>query len=131
MSVAISEYELSQFTGTEKYYRHWTMRKSFAYTEGIHYLVKNGAAWLVDVITSHQMNPKLKKGDLREFQLWELKVQNNKGVVTCKSDDGKKPVITQNIEYTDFPLDEITIYVELGSLDGETECLIAMLPSER
>lgn len=125
----LTEQTLHRFTGTENYYRHW-MRK-LVYTDGLHYLEKNGAAWLLDVIASHQLDPKLNKGNLKDFQLWELKVKDSKGIVTCKEDSDKPAAVTQEIEYTDFPLESIKIFVELGSLDGVNECKIAMLPSER
>ena len=86
---------------------------------------------MLDVIASHQLKPDLNTGDLRDFQLWELKVKDGTGVVTCKADSDKKPVVTQKIEFTDFPLDSIEIFVEMGSIDGINECKIAMLPSER
>jgi len=114
--------DLGQFTGSEQWYRHFL--RGLIYTDGIHYLVENGAAWLVDAIASHQMSKKL-VGPLRDFQLWELKVKNGKAVLTCKADSDQKPVITQRIEYTDFPMEHITIYVERG------EHLTMMLPSER
>lgn len=120
---------LAQFTGSEKFYRHWMSK--LIYTQGLHYLEENGAAWLLDVIASYQLKPALNTGDLRDFQLWELKVKDGKGVVTCKADSDKPPVVTQKIEFTDFPLDSIKIFVEMGSIDGINECKIAMLPSER
>lgn len=123
MSV-ITESDLRQFHGTEQWFQHWT--RALIYTEGIHYLEQNGAGWLVDAIASYQLDPKLNKGDLRDFQLWELKVKDNTGVLTCRADSGVKPVVTQNFEYTDFPLAEITLYVEAGEAGR-----VLMLTSER
>lgn len=116
--------DLGQFTGSETFYRHWT--RKLIYTEGIHYLM-DGAAWLVDAIASYQFDPKLFRTDLREFQLWELKVDLEKhtAVLTCKADSDRAAVVTQHIEFTDFPMEEITLYVERG------EHLTLMLPSER
>jgi len=114
--------DLGQFTGSETFYRHWT--RKLIYTDGIHYVVENGAAWLVDAIASYQFDPSLSRGDLREFQLWTLKVADNVGVLTCQVDSNAPAVITQHIEYTDFPMPEITLYVERG------EHLTLLLPSE-
>ena len=126
----ITAENLLHFTGTEHHYRHWT--KALIFTDGIHYLEENGAAWLLDVIASHQMNAKLKKGQLADFQVWELKVNPDKtAVVTCRADSKVPPAITQKIEYTDFPLDGIKLWVETGSIDGINTCKILMLPSER
>jgi len=128
----IIESDLNQFNGTESYYRHWT--RKLVYTDGIHYLESNGAGWLVDAIASHQLNPKLNKGDLADFQLWELTVEatakGRKATLTCRADSDVKPVVTQEIEYTDFPLPSIKLYVEAGAV-GDTACKVLMLPSER
>lgn len=115
---------LDQFQGTEKYYRHWT--RKLIYTDGIHFLTENGAAWLVDAVASYQHRPKLNTGDLAVFQLWELKVSGSKAVLTCKADTGVRAVVTQRIEYTDFPLPYIKLYVENGGMGR-----VLMLPSER
>jgi hypothetical protein len=44
-------------------------------------------------------------------------------------------IVRQEIETTDFPLDEITFYVErggYGTCEADwTPCLVLMLPSER
>ena len=68
--------------------------------------------WLVDAIASYQGTRALKTDMLKDFQIWILKVDREakKGVLTCIADDGWPPAITQEIEYTDFPLDEITLW---------------------
>lgn len=120
----ITEANLRQFFGTEQYFRHWT--GALIYTDGIKFLADNGASWLVDAIASYQFDPKLKVGDLRDFQLWELKrTTGNAAVLTCKADSNKNPAVMQEIEFTDFPLKEIKLYVERG------ERMTLMLPSER
>lgn len=120
----ITEANLANFYGSEQFYRHWTRR--LIYTEGVHFLEQNGAGWLVDAIASHQLNPKLNEGDLRDFQVWELKLNGKGGcTLTCKADSDKPNVVTQEIEYTDFPLDNFTLWVERG------EEMTLMLPSER
>jgi hypothetical protein len=120
--------ELRQFIGSERWFRHWL--GGLVYTEGVHYLTENGAAWLVDAIASHQKG-KLLKGELREFQLWTLEVNGSKAVLTCKADSDRKPAVTQKIEYTDFPEGKIELYLELGSVDGVNEHRVLMLTSER
>ena len=51
METTISESDLSQFIGTENYYRHWTGHG--VYTDGVKYLAeKAGAYWLIDAILS-------------------------------------------------------------------------------
>jgi len=128
MSATIDISELGHFTGSERWFRHWTGAVHF--TEGVHYLVEHGAAWLVDAIASHQTG-KLLKGDLREFQIWTLEAKGQKAVLTCKADSDRKPAVTQNIEFTDFPDGTVTLYLELGSIDGINEHRVLILTSER
>jgi hypothetical protein len=80
--------------------------------------------WLIDAIASHQ--PKVNKiSRLREFQLWFLHLGNahefikptghNAGVSTCWGDTPTpetKPVIIQQIPFTDFSLPEIKLYLQ-------------------
>jgi hypothetical protein len=47
------------------------------------------------------------------------------------ADDGNEhELVRQEIEYTDFPLEAVTLYLVYGSLDGVTPCWILMLPNE-
>ncbi len=56
-----------------------------------------------------------------KFQLWTLSVHESKGVLTMRADFDQPPTITQEIPFTDFPLDEIRFYVCDGTM---------MLPGE-
>lgn len=123
----LTQFDLDQFRGGDEKYAHWLRRLVF--TEGVHYMANRaGAFWLIDIIASYQIHKKVKSNKrLQEFQLWELKVKTDKdgrksAVVTLREDTGEPVVIRQKIEYTDFPLDYIKLYVE-----GDT----LMLPSER
>ena len=77
-----------------------------------------GAYWLLDVVGSYQLDPKLDKA----FQVWTLTVdlEHSKGVVRGYND--AELIITQEIEYTDFPLEEIKLFL----MDG-----VILLPNER
>lgn len=111
------EAALPQFTGTTAYYRHFT---NLLYTEGVHFLAEAaGAYWLIDLIASWQ--PKaIKDSSLAEFQLWRLEVEESRAVAICYRDTDDE-AFRQVIEFTDFPLREISLYVEGGVL---------LLPSE-
>ena len=90
---------------------------------------RNGAYWIMDAIASHQ--PKALKNEmLREIQFWALEVTEKDGrksaTLTCRTDSGEKPVITQKIEYTDFDLPKIDLWVE--PLDEKT--YVILLPNE-
>lgn len=121
--------QLNQFSGTDTWYRHFT--KCLTYTEGVKYMADvGGAHWLIDAIASHQ--PKARRNaSLRDFQLWTLSVKDGKAVLTCQEDAGVPPAITQQIEHTDFPLEEVKLYCERGSIDGINESYVLMLPGER
>lgn len=129
MTLADKQDTLAHFCGTENWYQYSPLFRNIILTDGTWFVAenggRNGAFWLFDAIASHQ--PKVQKNQrLREFQLWELKVSDNKAVLTCKEDSGEKPVLTQKISYTDFDLPEIKFYVEpMG--DGKY-CIL--LPSE-
>jgi hypothetical protein len=110
---------LRQFIGTTQHYAHWTSRITF--TIGVHFLAeKAGAYWLIDLIASHQ-DRRLSK---EEFQIWTLTVNRDKrpiAVSTCQADTGEPVLRRQLIEYTDFPMPTIKLWLIKGVL---------MLPSE-
>ena len=103
----ITQQALDGFYGTSQWYRHIFGR--LIYTDGIHFLTENGAAWLVDAIASYQ-GAKLDK-QTEGFQLWKLKVTDGSAILTCQADSNTPNLVRQKIPYTDFPLAEITLYV--------------------
>lgn len=114
---------LDMFCGTEEYHRVQKVGQKPVYaTDGIKYLCEKGACyWLMDLIVSHQFNPNVRK---EEFQVWTLTVKDDKA--TAKCDDGNGHILaTQQIQYTDFPLSEIKIYLQC-----DDEKIVIMLPSE-
>lgn len=115
---------LSNFWGSASFFRSW-MSRSLIYTEGVEFINQNGAGWLVDAVLSHVLHtPKVARED---FILATLKVNLEKHSAVLTFDDGNGNVLAkQMIEYTDFPLPEISFYVENNG-EGKT----MMLPSER
>lgn len=114
--------ELEQFIGTSAYHKHLFPGKSpIALTDGCKY-VRDAlkANWLFDAILIYQDDPKLRNVN---FQIWELRQQRKdlSWLLTCKEDTHKKPIISQCIEFSDFPIDYIRIWV-IGS--------VALLPTE-
>jgi len=60
------------------------------------------------------------------FQIWILAVRED-GKATVAADNGSgKFLVSQEIPYTTFPLDEITLYVTNDEYNG----IVVMLPSE-
>ena len=118
MSAEEIQSALAEFTGTTAYYRHFT--NSLVYTEGVHFLAEAaGAYWLIDVIASWQPEA-IKDSSLAEFQLWKLHVEDGRAVAICYRDTDDE-AFRQEIEFTDCPLKEISLYVE-----GK----VLLLPSE-
>jgi hypothetical protein len=100
---ALSADTLRQFTGSEEFFRHELMR-DVVYTSGIHYVaVTAHAFWLIDIVASCQHDPFVKA---EEFQVWRLFVNPDKTARVDCGDGNGKTVYQQDIEYTDFPLEE-------------------------
>lgn len=104
LSKMVLEDELAQFTGTSQYYRNFT---GLLYTDGIKYLAdRANCYWLIDLVGSYQ--PRL--GNV-PFQLWQLKVHDDKSaLVTMVEDTGQPVKVRQAIPYTDFPLKDFSFY---------------------
>ena len=114
--------ELNQFHGTAEYHKHLFPGKSrILLTDGCKY-VRDAckAYWLFDAILSYQCDKVLKDVN---FQIWELKrlKKDLSWLLTCREDVGRRPLISQSIEFSDFPMDYIKIWV----IDK-----VALLPSE-
>lgn len=131
----ITHADLRQFTGTEQWFRH-VMIRNVLYTEGVQYLAEHAQAyWLLDKIAIMQMEPHIRA---EEFQVWKLSLgiivrpdalmdTDNTATLTCtdggKSENGgvSRLLHSEHISFTDFPLDEIELWVE-GN--------VILLPSE-
>lgn len=109
----ITQSELNNFTGTENYYKHPLSKCVF--TDGVRYLAEEAEAyWLIDAIFSYRRK--------EPFQIWRLEVIPKAGAVLTMREDSAAPVLVrQEIEYTDFPMP----VVELWLIDG-----VLILPSE-
>ena len=109
--------ELSQFIGTEKLYR---ITHRHVLTDGTKYLAEQAKCfWLMDAIASY-----LTSSYDDYFAVARLVVKDSSATLTL--DDGNDTEFaTQQIEYTDFPLNEIKLYC---SFDGEH--WVIMLTSE-
>jgi len=103
--------------GTTAYHQFSPFPEFPVITDGVLEVAQAGECfWLLDLIGGNQINPKLDKS----FQVWELTVNQDKSAVICGYNDTTK-IVTQKIDYTDFPLDEFKLYL----IDG-----VILLPSE-
>lgn len=142
------ERELAHYTGTEQWYRHagfW--RYPILLTEGVMHLAQHGgrhsgtAFWLVDAIASYQGEKVLAH---HPFQVWTLRVipeveadginsgKHRSAKLVCTNGNSEKAIVQQEIEYTDFLLDEVKLYTSVEPLDetGKKKQAIILLPSE-
>ena len=103
----LQQADLRQFTGTETWFRHPLARKVL-YTEGVQYVAEQGGAyWLLDTLAFAQAIPAVAA---ESFQFWTLTVHPNQTATLACEDGNGKVVHTQEIPFTDFPLDEIKFY---------------------
>jgi len=110
--------QLTHFTGTEHYYR---ISRRHLLTDGTKYLAEMaGTFWMMDAIASHLSEI----GTEDWFVVVKVKVQDSKATMLYEDGNGNEHA-RQDIPYTDFPIDEISIY---ACWDGEHWVL--MLPSE-
>jgi hypothetical protein len=107
-STKLTDTDLSQFTGTENWYRHG-INRNVLFTYGAKYVADEGGAyWLLDAIAIAQRFEKNVAAE--EFQVWKLKV-NEDWTANLVCDDGNDNIVyTQHVAFTDFPLDEIKLY---------------------
>lgn len=110
---AITHNDLAQFTGTERWYRH-SLMCTITYTDGVQFLAEKASAyWLIDKIATLQLEPKIKR---EEFQVWKLNVTGSKATLVCE-DGNDNAVYSEKIDFTDFPLDEITLFYTNSVID--------------
>ena len=127
-----SQGDLSQFYGTEHYYRFSPFHPKVVMTDGARFVAKNGgqqgAYWLMDTIASYQPDPLGRCS----FQAWTLTVREDKSAVLVCKNGGDVEKVHQEIGYTDFGLPGITLWVEEGALGphAANRVRVIMLPSE-
>lgn len=130
--------ECDKYYGTENHILTGLTR-NIIITDGINFLRQaagGGAFWLVDLIASYQ-NKLQKHPMLKDFQLWTIEKdpKNAEGcIVTCHIDTDQ-PFLKQEVEYTDFPLDDegFKLYVEptyIGVNGVERRMPCILLPTE-
>ena len=116
--MAFDPQQLGNFTGTERYFR---ISRQHLLTDGTKYLADTaGAYWLMDAIASHLAEI----GTEDWFIVVRMQVADSAALMIYEDGNGKEHA-RQAIPFTDFPLDEITVYC---CWDGEH--WVTMLPSE-
>ena len=109
---------LTQFTGTERYYR---ISRRHLLTDGTKYLAENAECfWMMDAVASHLMEI----GTADWFVVIKTTVNDAKALMVYEDGNGREHA-RQEIPYTDLPLAEVTLY---ACWDGQH--WVIMLPSE-
>ena len=110
---------LSAAHSTEAYHRFSSFKFFPVATDGVIAVAEAaGCYWFLDIIGSYQLDTQLDP----HFQVWKLVVNHEDSTAVASGYNDTTLIITQEIPYTDFPLDELKLYV----MDG-----IVLLPSER
>ena len=115
--------DLKQFIGSITYTRFSPLFPNVVLTDGAKYLADEcGAYWFMDMIASHL--PSLPPEE--NWAIAILTVDDGKGLFTLANDSpATKIYAMQGINYTDFPLDEVKLYVI-----REGDEWVILLPSE-
>lgn len=116
----LSDSALSQFTGSECWYRHGLVRQ-ILFTDGAKYVADEGGAyWLLDEIAFAQRFEKRVRAE--EFQVWRLTVKPDQTATLVCEDGNHRTVFTKALDFTDFPIERIELWFENNTI---------YLPSER
>ena len=116
----LSEADLMQFTGSENWYRH-ALNRNVLFTDGAkHVADEGGAYWLLDAIAICQRYEK--RVAAAGFQVWKLVVRPDRTATLTCQDGNDNVVYTQQLEFTDFPVETMTLWFENN---------VIYLPSER
>jgi hypothetical protein len=110
---------LECFVGTFAYHTHKIGDLKLLLTDGCDYIRREAESyWLFDSILAYQMD-KTVRG--LYHQVWRLMKQSDDTWQLTSEDGNNNLIVAQKIQFSDFPLPEITIWI----IDG-----VAMLPSE-
>ena len=114
--------ELRTFYGTEAYYR---TNPGLLVTDGVKFLADKGHCyWLLDMVWSYL--PVLRNSDDTFFVVRYAGTPGASGLFSITDDiPANQTYAAQAVEYSDFPLDEIVLY-----LSATEEEFVLMLRSE-
>src|SRR5580698_7093693 len=103
----LSPADLSQFTGTENYYRH-ALNPNILLTDGAQYVANQGTHWLLDVIALAQCADK--QFARHAFQVWRMVVRSDRSATIAVEDGNNNSLFSRTLQFTDFPASEITLW---------------------
>lgn len=132
--------DLNQFTGTEEYHRFSPLTTAVA-SDGARFLARRaGAYWLLDVIASYLPRLQAVGETFAVATITRAELASDCVFTLDNGNDGAGRVeyARQEIEYTDFPFDELgtsfKVFVEVGQVLNESSkvvpVFVILLPSE-
>lgn len=105
--IGILKAELRQFMGGDTCYKHSWMQ--YVYTEGVRHLaIEAECYWLLDHIVFNQKMDVLKN---QPFQVWKITVHEDNSARIAVEDGNDNELTFFNLGYTDFPLEEFTLWL--------------------
>jgi hypothetical protein len=121
----ITPNDLTQFTGTENYYK--SQQKNLWYSDGARYLFQEASCyWLLDEIQYDILHrPKVMKEDFISVEV-NVKEQSANIIVT---DGNKHTLYKKHIQYTDLPTGIWKLWIERTTC-GQDEGRLILVPSE-
>ncbi len=124
---------LSNFYGSENFYAAGPLFRGSCFTEGMKYIAEKASAfWLIDAILSHHKTNKALQAKHEEY-FWKLTLNEDDDGARLVCEDGNGgELASQDIPYTDFPLDKIDVWVGPRYGQDQKQCgWTVYLPSER
>jgi len=104
----LNEADLRQFTGTENWHRHG-INRAVLFSDGAKYVADQGGAyWLLDIIAIAQQH--YREVSAEGFQVWKLLRRADHSATVLCEDGNDNIVYSQPIQFTDFPLEKITLF---------------------
>ena len=104
----LSKDDLRNFSGSENWYRS-AMNRKILFTDGAKYVADEaGAYWLLDEIALSQRY--VRPVSREPFQVWKLTVRPDRSATLRCEDGDYNLVFIKEIPFTDFPLDEISLW---------------------
>jgi len=109
---------LKQFYGSDTVY-YMPLFSKYKYTEGVRYLAQNAEAyWLLEYVFQHQSDKSIQG---LQFQVWKIIVADDNSATIRVEDGDLKHIKSFDLPFTEFPLQEYTLWFIGGTL---------LLPSE-
>jgi len=100
---------LANFYGTEHYHR-WSVLFPHVLTDGANFLAEKAQCfWWMDMIVSHMPQGK------ETFCVAKLERKQGNSFTFTLTDGNYKVLATQEIEYSDFPLDSYELFVQYSN----------------